>query len=162
MTDLALSEALWVAVTEVLEKMFFIDTAEVEAEGGLSVSGEDGINARLTFEGVPPGCLWLRLTSGAARSLAADFLGEEASELSGQKIEEVIGELANMLCGSVLTRVESTTDFRLAAPEIVEAPVANAAQPAMASRTVALAGGILTVAMTMESTACTETEKYAS
>jgi hypothetical protein len=61
------------------------------------------------------------VAGGAARSVAADFLGEEEPALSEQQIGEVVCELANMICGSVLSRVESAITFQLATPRIVAA-----------------------------------------
>ena len=75
--------------------------------------------AHLTFEGDPPGSLTLLMTPAAARSIAADFLGEEEAELSSRQIGEVVCELANMICGSVLSRVERNTTFRLSAPRLM-------------------------------------------
>lgn len=95
--------------------MFFIQCLGEPLE---SVS-EPEIVAHLTFEGDPSGALTLSVTAGAARSVAADFLGAEEPDLSEQQIGDVVCELANMICGSVLSRVESTTTFRLAAPRIV-------------------------------------------
>lgn len=159
MTDLVLPETVWAALTEILEKMFFIDTTDVEADGCRMAPDEDCVTAGLTFEGDPPGRLWIRLSNEAARALAADFLGEEPSGLPAQKMEAVVCELANMICGSVLSRVESMTDFRLAAPRIVPD---GSAPLAMVSQTVPLTGGWLTVGLTMESTAWPATEKYGS
>ena len=154
MTDLLLSDTLWSGTTEILEKMFFVDASEIETS-----AGEGGITAALTFEGDPPGALWVCLTPGAARALAADFLSVEPSCLSPHQIEAVVCELANMICGSVLSRVESSSDFRLSEPRIVAAaPTA----PPMASRTVALAGGFLTVGMRMESAAWPASAKFES
>ncbi len=98
-----------------MEKMFFIECLGEPLE---FVSGPEVV-AHLTFEGDPSGALTLRVTAGAARSVAADFLGAEESDLSEQQIGDVVSELANMICGSVLSRVESSTTFRLAAPRIV-------------------------------------------
>ena len=154
MTETDLSQTLWIAVTEILEKMFFIDPSEIEDDGSDSKIPADrgGLTAHLNFDGDPPGWLRLRLTRDVASSLAADFLGEDESELAERKVEGVACELANMICGSVLSRVESTTDFRLAAPEITSPDVVPP-RPAICSRTVPLRGGLLSVEMAMENIA---------
>jgi CheY-specific phosphatase CheX len=113
--DLSLPRALQESVKEVLEKMFFIHCQEESAE----FSSEPEVVANLTFEGEPSGALTLRVTARAARSVAADFLAAEEPDLSEQEIGEVVCELANMICGSVLSRVESSAAFRLASPRIV-------------------------------------------
>jgi CheY-specific phosphatase CheX len=114
MTGALLSSTLGEAVNEVLETMFFVDTEE---QPFLDRPQEDLIEARLRFEGGPSGSLRLRINNGAARTLAADFLGEDAPEVSAARTQEVVTELANMICGCFLSRIagEETT-FRLSAP----------------------------------------------
>jgi CheY-specific phosphatase CheX len=112
MTETALSGSLREAVSEVLETMFF-----VEAEGQPSDRPpETIIVARVDFEGSPSGTFSLRISEPAANRMAADFLGEEAAELPPARTLEVVSELANMICGSLLSRVESETAFRLSPP----------------------------------------------
>jgi len=103
------------SLDEVLEKMFF-----VRSLGELDKAADGpALTAHLDFEGDPRGSLTLRVTAAAARSVAADFLGADESELSEKQVGEVVCELANMICGSVLSRVESSAVFQLAAPRIV-------------------------------------------
>ena len=113
MTDVALNDALRETITEVLEKMFFLPASELSEPA----QGPEFI-ARVPFTGPPSGSLKLHATVPAARYAAADFLGEEESALSDQQIGEVIGELGNMICGSLLSRLESTSLFHLGAPSI--------------------------------------------
>ncbi|MGO9259869.1 MAG: chemotaxis protein CheX [Bryobacteraceae bacterium] len=113
MIETALSEALREAVDEVLEKMFFVQS---EGQAAPDRPPEELVAARVDFEGSPSGTLSLRVTLPAAHRMAADFLGEEASELPATRTTEVVCELANMICGSVLSRVEGETAFRLSAP----------------------------------------------
>ena len=95
--------------------MFFVrDLGEIERN-----PDSRRVAAWLRFEGDPSGSLTLRVGMAAARSIAADFLGEEAAMLSDVQVEEVICELANMICGSVLSRVESTATFRLDSPTVI-------------------------------------------
>ncbi|HEY2018387.1 MAG TPA: chemotaxis protein CheX, partial [Bryobacteraceae bacterium] len=105
MPETTLHCALRESVEDVLEKMFFIQSAGEPPNANCKPE----CCARLSFDGNPPGWLILRLTAAAARSVAADFLGEEETALTAQQIGEVVCELANMICGSVLSRVESTT-----------------------------------------------------
>ena len=155
-------------MAEVLEKMFFIRAFEEPLEE--PESPRRNIAVQLAFDGDPSGSLTLRTTSAAARSIAADFLGEDESELSERQVEEVVSELANMICGAVLSRVESRAVFRLGSPRILPAdhpstalsgdvPDAGTA-PAGATVRLAEIGG-LTVTMHMEEPACTAIEKFA-
>jgi CheY-specific phosphatase CheX len=161
--DTPLSHALAASVDDVLEKMFFVRSLGAP----LNESAAPLVAAHLTFQGDPPGWLTLRVTAGAARSVAADFLGEEESELSEAQIGEVVCELANMICGSMLSRVESNTLFRLATPRLI-APDTGSANPdagVPASATTCAAeisSGAITVIFNMEIPACSAAEKSES
>ncbi len=161
MTERALSEALETSMADVLEKMFFIRTLGVPGD---SVSLVDMV-AGLKFEGDPPGSFTLRVSKPAACSIAADFLGAEESELSEREVSDVVCELANMICGSVLSRVESNSTFRLAAPRMVqELPVAAnmAGAPAGgATHVVEISGGVLVASIRTENSGCCKVEEYA-
>jgi CheY-specific phosphatase CheX len=116
-SDVPLRETLQSAVDEVLEKMFFLGTLEDFGD-----IGGDQISASMTFDGNPPGSMTLRIDAGAARSIAADFLGEEQSAIDERRMAEVVCELTNMICGSLLSKVEPHTTFRLNTPTAAHAP----------------------------------------
>jgi CheY-specific phosphatase CheX len=143
MTETALSEALREAVDEVLEKMFFVQS---EGEAAQDRPPEELVAARVDFEGSPSGTLSLRITLQAAHGMAADFLGEEASEPPATRTTEVVCELANMICGSILSRGEGETAFRLSAP-VATVEMGEVVQPSGGAmvRNVELSGGALSV-----------------
>jgi CheY-specific phosphatase CheX len=119
----------------------------------------------LAFEGLPSGTLTLRVSSAAARQIAADFLGEDACGLSFAKVEEVARELANMICGSVLSRVESTATFRLHPPRLLLPAERRDRQPAAACRAVhavAIGSGTLTASVEVRDPVCPVVEKSVS
>jgi CheY-specific phosphatase CheX len=109
--------ALADSVEEVLYKMFFIE-ALAEPAPAPAGAPADELSAALRFEGRPSGGLKLAVSRPAARSIAADFLAEDESVLDGRQVAEVICELANMICGAMLSRVESEETFRLSAPRV--------------------------------------------
>jgi hypothetical protein len=151
--------ALASAVGEVLESMFFLDTL---GEAGEPPAEPDTVTVHLSFDGDPPGCFEMRLARPAANAIAADFLGEDAESLTGQQSTDVTLELANMICGAVLSRIESRASFRLGAPHIL-ADDTHEPWPEEATRyTVETGSGTLTVAIRMETRTCPTTEKYAS
>ncbi|MDR3698572.1 MAG: chemotaxis protein CheX [Candidatus Sulfopaludibacter sp.] len=140
------------SVEDVLEKMFFIRSLDdALEEPGLP---EGDVKAHLTFDGEPSGFLTLRVTREAARSISADFLGAEEGDLNEQQVGEVVCELANMICGSVLSRFESAVTFRLAQPELGEgdehAEPASGTAGLRALHCVEIGGGNLTVAIHTE------------
>lgn len=163
-----LKQGLREAVTDVLEKMFFIRILEDPQAAGTVPAGEVECRADpriavcVSFHGRPSGRFSLLLDSGAARSIAGDFLGEEDPELEPQQVEEVVCELANMICGAVLSRVESTITFRLDAPLVVNSTDSEASQPETAMHAFPIGNGELTAKIWMEDPICGSTEKSAS
>ena len=77
-----------------------------------------GLMARVDFVGAPSGWLTLRAGLASARSLAADFLGEDEESVGDQQTTDVFAELANIVCGSVLTRTENFSTFHLSSPRV--------------------------------------------
>lgn len=116
-----LEEHLRPACEEVLETMFFTSVMDSAAEP--LQRGDPQIGSRLTFAGAPSGAFEVRTTEAAARSLAAGFLGEMVSDVSSERAGEVVCELANMLCGSVLSRMDATAVFELSRPELADEPL---------------------------------------
>jgi len=161
MIETSLSPALAESVGDVLEKMFFIGALD-SSEPSQETAGESEVTAEVSFLGDPSGALTLSVTHSVARSIAADFLGEDEGELSELQIEEVIRELANMICGSVLSRVGSNTTFHLAEPIIVTPEAPGVVPDGAASHIVLVGGGSLAVVLETEPVLCPAKEKSAS
>jgi len=163
MPDMPFQRALRNSVQEVLEKMFFVEPLEeppAEAE-----SPDEEMAVQLAFDGVPSGALTLRVSNAAARQIAADFLGEDESGLCSGQVEEVVRELANMICGSVLSRVESTATFRLSPPRLLvprEGQNRQEAAELRAVHAVAIGSGTLTASVETRDPVCPAVEKSAS
>jgi CheY-specific phosphatase CheX len=111
-----LDQMLSDSAVEVLESMFFTSLAEEGVPCG-DLHGPC-ISARLSFRGNPPGRFGVRTPPKTALTIAANFLGLEEDALTESQIGEVICELANMLCGSVLSRLEKESRFELSGPEL--------------------------------------------
>ena len=77
------------------------------------------------FQGHIQGDFGIHCAEAAARTLAANFLGEDEDVISSTEIAEVIAELVNMLCGSILSRLQCSARFALSHPE----PCAPSAPP---------------------------------
>ena len=140
--------------------MFFVETLGESPlpEPGTPVRASE-IAVRLTFHGEPAGSLTLHLSSAAASPIAADFLGADEESVTGQQTAEVVCELANMICGSVLSRVESAAPFHLSAPQIVPS-LEQPGGPCTTRYAVEVANGTLTVIMTT-GTPCLEPVQFA-
>lgn len=106
-----LEQTLADAAAEVLETMFF---TEVLGDG---VAETAGLAARVEFRGTSSGTLGVGISPSAARTLACAFLGSE--EATCQQAEEVLGELANMICGDVSCRLWPESHLELLHPEPV-------------------------------------------
>jgi CheY-specific phosphatase CheX len=137
------------SVQEVLEKMFFVDLVRPLAGDPLL----NGIAAELNFEGDPPGSFHLVLDLAAAESAASGFLGVEPEDLTRERLNEVVCELANMICGSVLSRTESSATFRLSKPGSV-AVADFPSSPAEASFQASVGEGRLRAEIRMERPVC--------
>lgn len=110
-----LHRMLFDSAEAVLETMFFTG---VTGDAEPVASSSPAISARLSFHGNPSGSFGVSVPLGTGRTIAASFLGVEEEALTESQIGEVVCELANMLCGSVLSRLESKTGFELVHPEL--------------------------------------------
>ena len=117
MTETTIRAALAGAVADVLESMFF---REAPAETTEAAAEAETVTVHLKFDGDPPGCFQMRLAQAAADAIAADFLGEDAESITARQSTEVTLELCNMICGAVLSRIESSAAFRLGAPRVLK------------------------------------------
>ena len=104
----------------------------------------------------------MSLAHAAASLIAADFLGEDADSVTPAQVQEVAKELANMICGAVLSRIESSAIFRLATPDLVDG---HSDVPAHFEGTVCAVetgSGVLAAGIAMETRECTPTVRSAS
>ena len=146
MTDLTDYGCISEAVNRVLETMFYsAPLGSAEPETGAAV-----LDARLAFHGCPSGTFLLSLSAPSARMLAADFLGEEPEALTDSAPGHAVCELANMICGTMLSQVASEGIFQLDTPELVRRGAENAHlpdTPPAAQHSFQLENGILTVTL---------------
>jgi len=104
------------AAHEVLETMFF-----VSVEGDANWADAAGVDCRyisIEFHGPLEGRMSLAASMDAAPPLAAGFSGRDESELTSEDINGVLCEMANMLCGNLLSRLENDALFSLSAPRV--------------------------------------------
>jgi hypothetical protein len=107
------------AVREVLETMFFSTAAPVDCRHSVP---EKWLSSRVRFESAAlTGELTAMLSPELARSIAAGFLGEDSQEVGAQNAELVSCELANMICGTLLSRFHPDSQVALGAPELAAA-----------------------------------------
>lgn len=158
MTDTTIRTALASAVAEVLESMFFLEGLSEAEEPSAEA---ETVTVHLRFEGDPAGCFQMRLARPAANTIAADFLGEDAESLTAQQSTDVTLELANMICGAVLSRIESSVSFRLCGPQISAGCTGQHLPEANHRYTVETGSGTLTVAIRMGTPTCSSAVRFA-
>jgi CheY-specific phosphatase CheX len=104
------------AALEVLETMFFeLPLGEPEM---MDQPPEQPVAATAEFNGDLRGSLSVASEPWAARRLAANFLGrEDESTITETEVRLVTCELANMVCGNALSRIEPHGRFQISTPE---------------------------------------------
>jgi len=122
-----LSELVVTCCSDVLDAMYFSSVLEATH---LPIANEEDVAAMiplsatdqmysLAFHGTVSGQFGIHLGRETATRLAGNFLGESEGTLSEREVGEVVGELSNMLCGSIVSRIEGKSTFALSHPEAV-------------------------------------------
>jgi len=146
--------ALASAVEEVLETMCFAGVL-ASAEGNVPPDADGSspaITAALQFHGSQSGGFRVGLPMKLAHVVGAGFLGRDETELSDSQAGEVVCELANMICGSVLSRLESESTFQITHPDLTPSEPSAGFDGAGTCRWFDLGDGILTVSLELQQT----------
>jgi hypothetical protein len=117
-------DALLAAVTEVAENSLFAfadasdeTTFTAAATAPLADSGSNWFRACVRFSGPIAGQFELTVPDPLARQLCASFVGTAtADDICDDDVIDFAGELANMMCGTWLTRARRHEAFSLSAP----------------------------------------------
>jgi hypothetical protein len=133
------------AAEEVLETMFYsaVFGPGTEAEGPYWSAG-------VSFRGSRSGALDVAAPESTATALAAAFLGESPESVPDGTVPTVIGELANVLCGVVLGRVEEGGQFVIAPPRVSRLDAAAFAPQLQVRHVFELEEGTLSVGLTID------------
>ncbi len=83
-----------------------------------------------------------------AAVLAAGFLGEDDTVADAQ-VRSVVGELANVLCGVVLGRMDPKGRFVISPPQVIDADGASSVSGMVLHRRFELMEGDLAVGLTV-------------
>lgn len=103
------------AGAEVMESMFFMECCGVEIEPPAQMSS--WLGSRLEFHGSRVGSFKIAAPLRTARAFAANFLSDDVENIEAKQVNDVLGESANMICGSVLSRVDGIGIYQLSHPE---------------------------------------------
>jgi len=108
------SAALLDGAKEVFETMVFMDLEE-SGESAPQIEG-DSLLGSITFSNALEGCLAVRCSMSCAKIVAANMLGLESDE----EIGDAIGEITNMVMGSVKSRATSeAAELQVSIPTVV-------------------------------------------
>lgn len=120
MTDkVCFGTALLEGAKEIFETMIFIDIEE-STEPEQKVEG-DALLGSITFKGDIEGCLTICCNVTCARIIAANMIGMDPSEeISEEEVCDAIGEVTNMVMGSVKSRIQDNTgELQVSIPTVV-------------------------------------------
>jgi len=106
------------AAAQVLEKMFFTGIETSGNEGDIKM--DSPVQVELHFDGPLSGALRLQIDEQVARSLGSSLTCLEPDEFSRDRCVQLAGELANMICGCLLSHLEPEANLALTPP--VETP----------------------------------------
>lgn len=115
--------AILAAVSEVAENSLYAfadasDQAAFDAAAGANPDG-DWLRAGIDFKGPTSGRFVLTVPAALARRLCAAFAGAETPDDIGEAdLLDFTGELANMVCGTWLTRACRHDAFNLTPPRV--------------------------------------------
>ncbi|HTW65267.1 MAG TPA: chemotaxis protein CheX [Bryobacteraceae bacterium] len=113
--DPAAGDMIQHVAAEVLETMFFTEAEPVECD---HVWLEIAPCAQIRFDGSHSGEMVLGVSAEAAEPIAASFLGLDPMELTDAQRGQVLQELANILCGAMVSHLWPESKLALASPEL--------------------------------------------
>lgn len=117
--EICFSAALLEAAKEVFETMIFMDLEE-SSEPYQNIEG-DSLLGSITFRGSIEGCLAIRCGMPCAKNIAQNMLGmEPTEEISEEETRDAIGEVTNMVMGSIKSRIQKHTgEVQVSIPTVV-------------------------------------------
>ena len=105
LNELNLTELMTRATTDVFSTMVSMELESSNTPCEESTNGEKKIVGSVGFAGAIKGVVYLHLHEGLAGIITETMLGLEASELGEDEINDVVGELSNMIGGNVKSRL---------------------------------------------------------
>lgn len=103
------------AAVQAFEVMCFVELTP--AAENLPITGRR-IVAQVDFDHEASGQLRLELPPEAAETIASNFFGGDEANLSESQVRSLVAELTNIICGSLLSRLNPGSLMMLSSPEI--------------------------------------------
>jgi len=112
------TDVLLGAAQEIFETMVFMSVDPCVASP-VPIKGETLLGI-ITFTGDIDGCFGLCCTETCARAMAVDMLGLEPDRnLPADEVTDAMGEIVNMLMGSIKAREEGLSRVKVSIPTVV-------------------------------------------
>ncbi len=111
------------ALTEVAENSFFgfVEPVDLARFAEMAAVSPAWLRVSVHFEGAFAGWMHVDLPEALGRELFSAFLGEEPSG-DNRELYDLVGEFANMVCGTWLTRSCQRRQFNLQHPDVSARP----------------------------------------
>ena len=119
LSTIELSDVLLASAREVFETMIFMDIADV-SDSDCRLEGETLLGS-ITFANGTKGCMTICSDMECSKTIALNMLGMEPdSPISEPEIIDAIGEVTNMVMGSVKKRIrEGFGDVQVSIPTVI-------------------------------------------
>lgn len=120
MTTVSMRDTLLEAARDVFETMAFMALEETQEE--VSCAAGESLLGSITFKGNLEGCLSVCCAIPCAQAIAANMLGMENPEgLSQTDVQDAVGEIANMVLGSLKSRIQEQVGvLEVSIPSVVQ------------------------------------------
>ena len=117
--QITINDALLKAAKEVFETMIFMDLEE-SSDPLHQIQGE-ALLGSITFKGEIEGCMSICCGVSCAKTIAANMLGMDVDEdISDDDVNDAIGEVANMVMGSVKKQLHGNiANLEVSIPSVV-------------------------------------------
>jgi len=114
-----LNETLLDGAKEVFETMIFMEMEQTAEE--MPIDNTDTVLGTITFKGNLEGILSICCSADCAISIAANMLGMDIDDgISQEDVSDAIGEVANMVMGSLKSRIQDTyTNIDVSIPSVI-------------------------------------------
>lgn len=107
LSTIELSDVLLASAKEVFETMIFMDISDV-SDSDCKLEGETLLGS-ITFMNGTKGCMTICSNMECSKTIALNMLGMEPdSQISDDEVCDAIGEVTNMVMGSVKKRIRET------------------------------------------------------
>ncbi len=104
-----------ISIFEVFEKLFFVFLEPLD-----DANDKYDMEAAIRFDGSVSGEIRIQASKNVVKAMVQNMLGLNADEVNRHDMEDCLKEAANMVCGNLLGKYDSTQVFNLSTPTFAE------------------------------------------